>query len=143
LRFSILLVLITKSPFIISLGLITFSFTLSLTLHSVGCIWLTYTLIIMFLGGIIIVFIYASSINSVFKLMIKIHKVVVFSFSLVALSIVSWTRLSRTYQFYPTPVWLNFCCSSLGVLGMMALLILSTLFIVVKLVQVREGPLKF
>merc|ERR1712238_342789 len=133
---SILFVLLTKSPFIIRLGLVIFSFILRLTLHRSGCMWVAYTLIIMFLGGIMIVFIYASSIDSVFKLIIKLHKVVV-------LSLLSATALFNINQFSPTPVWLNFCCSSLGVLCVMALLILSTLFIVVKLVQIREGPLKF
>lgn len=135
--------LLTKSPFIIRLGLVIFSFILRLTLHRSGCMWVAYTLIIMFLGGIMIVFIYASSIDSVFKLIIKLHKVVVFSTTLVVLSLLSATALFNINQFSPTPVWLNFCCSSLGVLCVMALLILSTLFIVVKLVQIREGPLKF
>jgi len=86
---SIILVLRAKSPFIISLGLVILSFTLRLAVHSAGYLWVTYTLVIMFLGGIIIVFIYASSIDSVFKLMIKIQKGVRISISLVALSLVS------------------------------------------------------
>jgi len=73
----------------ISLGLVILSFTLRLTVHSVGCLWVTYTLVIIFLGGIIIVFIYASSMDSVFKLMIKIQKVVRLSISFIALSLVS------------------------------------------------------
>ena len=140
---SILLVLISKSPFIISLGLVIFSFTLRMTLHRAGCVWVTYTLVIIFLGGIIIVFIYASSIDSVFKLIIKLQKVVFLTIILVALSTLSWVFLLNTNHYYATPVWLNFCCSRAGVLGVMVLLILSRLFIVVKLVQISEGPLKF
>jgi hypothetical protein len=140
---SIILVLRAKSPFIISLGLVILSFTLRLAVHSAGYLWVTYTLVIMFLGGIIIVFIYASSIDSVFKLMIKIQKGVRISISLVALSLVSWTYFLNLSHFYSTPVWLNFCSSRAGVLCVIILLILSTLFIVVKLVQIREGPLKF
>jgi len=136
-------VLITKSPFIISLGLVIFSFTLRLTIHRVGYMWVTYTLIIMFLGGMIIVFIYASAMDSVFKLAVKVHKVIMFSTSLVLLSLSSWTCLFSTNHYYATPVWLNFCCRRVGVLGVMILLILSTLFIVVKLVQIGDGPLKF
>lgn len=75
--------LISKSPFIISLGLVIFSFTLRMTLHRAGCVWVTYTLVIIFLGGIIIVFIYASSIDSVFKLMIKLQKVLFILFLMV------------------------------------------------------------
>lgn len=137
------MLLVTKSPFIISLGLVMFSFSLSLTLHSSGCVWVTYTLIIIFLGGIIIVFIYASSINRVFKLIIKIHKVALFTFTLVLLSLFTGAGSSSIRQSYTTPVWLNFCLRSLTVLCVIAILILSTLFIVVKLVQVSEGPLKF
>lgn len=137
------MLLVTKSPFIISLGLVMFSFSLSLTLHSSGCVWVTYTLIIIFLGGIIIVFIYASSINRVFKLIIKIHKVALFTFTLVLLSLFTGAGSPSIRQSYTTPVWLNFCLRSLTVLCVIAILILSTLFIVVKLVQVSEGPLKF
>ena len=54
-----------------------------MTLHRVGCVWVTYTLVIIFLGGIIIVFIYASSIDSVFKLMIKLQKVLFILFLMV------------------------------------------------------------
>lgn len=140
---SIIFVLIAKSPFMISLGLVILSFTLRLTVHSVGCLWVTYTLVIIFLGGIIIVFIYASSMDSVFKLMIKIQKVVRLSISFIALSLVSWTYFLNLSHFYSTPVWLNFCSSRAGVLCVIILFILSTLFIVVKLVQIREGPLKF
>ena len=140
---SILLVLIAKSPFIISLGLVIFSFTLSLTLHRAGCVWVTYTLVIIFLGGMIIVFVYASSIDSVFKLIVKLQKVVFLTVTLVALSIISWIFVLNTNHYYSTPVWLNFCCNSAGVLCVMVLLILSRLFIVVKLVQISEGPLKF
>lgn len=84
-----MLVLIAKSPFIISLGLVVFSLTLRFTVHSAGYLWVTYTLVIMFLGGMIIVFIYASSIDSVFKLIIKVQKVVRLSVSLIALSLLS------------------------------------------------------
>ena len=96
--------LIAKSPFIISLGLVIFSFTLRMTLHRVGCVWVTYTLVIIFLGGIIIVFIYASSIDSVFKLMIKLQKVVFLTITLVALSTLSWVFLLNTNHYYTTPV---------------------------------------
>lgn len=137
------MVLIAKSPFLISLGLVSFSFALRLFVHSVGYVWLTYTLVIIFLGGIIIVFIYASSLNRVFKLIIKIYKILIFSASLIALSLIVGGELLIGGQLYSTPVWLNFCCRSLGVLCIIALLVLFTLFIVVKLVQVREGPLKF
>ena len=140
---SIMLVLVAKSPFIISLGLVVFSFTLRFTVHSAGYLWVTYTLVIMFLGGMIIVFIYASSMDSVFKLIIKVQKVVRLSVSLVVLSLLSWTHFLSLNHFYSTPVWLNFCSRRAGVLCVMILLILSTLFIVVKLVQIREGPLKF
>lgn len=137
------MVLIAKSPFLISLGLVSFSFALRLFVHSVGYVWVTYTLVIIFLGGIIIVFIYASSLNRVFKLIIKIYKILIFSASLIALSLIVGGELLIEGQLYSTPVWLNFCCRSLGVLCIIALLVLFTLFIVVKLVQVREGPLKF
>lgn len=135
--------LITKSPFIIRLGLVAFSLVLRLTIHRAGFIWVTYTLVIMFLGGIIIVFIYASSINSVFKLMVKRYKVVIFSTTLVLPCFLTWGGFLNSGQVSSTPVWLNFCCRSTTVLCVIAMLILLTLFIVVKLVQVLEGPLKF
>lgn len=140
---STILVLIAKSPFMISLGLVIFSFTLRFAVHSAGYLWVSYTLVIMFLGGIIIVFIYASSMDSVFKLIIKIQKVVWLSISLVILSLLSWTYFLNLSHFYSTPVWLNFCSRRAGVLCVIILIVLSTLFIVVKLVQIREGPLKF
>ena len=65
------------------------------------------------------------------------------SISLVILSLLSWTYFLNLSHFYSTPVWLNFCSRRAGVLCVIILLVLSTLFIVVKLVQIREGPLKF
>lgn len=104
---------------------------------------MTYTLVIMFLGGMIIVFIYASSMNRVFKLRVKVYKGVVFSRVLVILLLLFPLNLFSFGQGYFTPVWLNFCCSRSTASCLMALLVLLTLFIVVKLVQVAEGPLKF
>lgn len=75
-----------------------------MTLHRAGCVWVTYTLVIIFLGGIIIVFIYASSIDSVFKLIIKLQKVVFLTIILVALSTLSWVFLLNTNHYYATPV---------------------------------------
>ncbi len=132
-----------KSPFIIRLGLVAFSLVLSLILHGLGLVWVTYTLVIIFLGGIIIVFIYASSINRVFKLRIKTYKILSFLRVIVILFTILPSNLFSTSHSYFTPVWLNFCCRGSGVLCLIALLILITLFIVVKLVQVTEGPLKF
>ena len=135
--------LTAKSPFIISLGLVAFSLILSIVLHSLGMVWVTYTLVIIFLGGIMIVFVYASSMNRVFKLRIKAYKISIFTRALMILLITLPLELFGFGKRYCTPIWLNFCCTRGGVLCLIALLILITLFIVVKLVQLAEGPLKF
>lgn len=51
-----------------------------------------------------IVFVYASSIDSVFKLIIKLQKVVFLTVTLVALSIISWVFVLNTNHYYTTPV---------------------------------------
>ena len=134
---------ITQSPFFISLSLLMFAFCWRIIIHRAGSIWVRYTLVLIFLGGIMIVFVYASSMNRVFKLKVEIGKSMVSLLVLLrVLTMKPCSLLSNRFSGR-SPTWLNFFLINSGVIILMARFILITLFIVVKLVQLSEGPLKF
>lgn len=131
----------SSSPFRICLTLVLFVGLVGIWSHFIGRLWLIYSLIIIFLGGIIIVFIYTASVNNRFKFLVNFNKSFLYSAPiLVGISLrLSINRYVMTIQ---ESVWRIFTASSLGFIILLGLIIIITLFTVVKLVQVDQGPLK-
>ena len=71
--FSLALFLTTKSPFFLSLLLVILSFSVGRILGLGVSKWLTYSLILIFLGGIIVVFLYVRMLTLDTKFQLKIN----------------------------------------------------------------------
>jgi hypothetical protein len=131
-----------RSPFVLCIRLIFLAISLRVYIHSVSSFWFTYALIIIFLGGIIVVFSYASSINRGFKLNLKWYKIKDIIFIIFIVSPLRLGALSFIKILTKAPTSLNYSSTSRPVIVISAGLLLIALFIVVKLVQIEEGPLK-
>ena len=66
-------ILRVTSPFLLCLILVLFVSLVGIWSHFVGRIWLIYSLIIIFLGGIIIVVIYTASVSNGFKFTVNLY----------------------------------------------------------------------
>lgn len=131
-----------RSPFVLCIRLIFLAISLRVYIHSVSSFWFTYALIIMFLGGIIVVFSYASSMNRGFKLNLKWYKIKDIIFIIFIIRPLRIGTLSFIKILSKAPTSLNYSSTSRPVIIISAGLLLIALFIVVKLVQIEEGPLK-
>lgn len=133
---------LSRSPFFIRINLIVFRVFWSFNVYLASADWFFYTLIIIFLGGIIVIFTYASSLTNVFKTSI------VTQFKRIILLIVAFVFV---FMYCSVPIY-NFCISNSTWIVyywpstiftiLMVLTVIITLFVVVKLVQINEGPLK-
>lgn len=128
--------ILSRSPFLIRLSLVILSFCLRIILLINSFSWMFYTLIILFLGGIIIVFIYISSLNSIFKISLK-RKLVIPIFILIMIFIKD-RFLSNKFN----DPWINFNFMNYISIIFIVVIILLRLFIIVKLVSINEGPIK-
>lgn len=139
-RFIVLL--IAKSPFSMCLRLISFVALLGFIIHLIGLMWLMYTLIIIFLGGIIIVFVYTSSVNNRFKLKVKIGWARLLGVIVLIIRLSKGLAIRETLNKPQEAVWNFLYGPSRGLVLFLGTVIILSLFIVVKLVQVEKGPLK-
>ena len=136
-----LILLHVNSPFTICLSLVIFVSLIGIWSHFIGRLWLMYTLIIIFLGGIIIVFIYTASVNNRFKFLINTYRVT-FASLLVGFGFFTRLNSSRHHSNLQEGVWRIFRAVSVRLVVFLGLMIIMTLFTVVKLVQIDQGPLK-
>jgi len=137
-----MIILIVKSPFSICLRLVRFVISLGFIMHLIGLIWLIYTLIIIFLGGIIIVFVYTSSVNNRFKLKVKINLPIFLSVTIFIFRLIRFLNIGGILNKPQEAVWNFLYGPSRGLIIFLGAVIIISLFIVVKLVQVEKGPLK-
>ena len=101
-----------------------------------------YTLIIIFLGGIIIVFVYTSSVNNRFKLKVKIGWARLLGVIVLIIRLSKGLAIRETLNKPQEAVWNFLYGPSRGLVLFLGAVIIMSLFIVVKLVQVEKGPLK-
>jgi len=138
---SFIIIIRAKSPFIICLRLVFLVIVLGSWLHMIGVMWIIYTLVIIFLGGIIIVFVYAASVNNSFKISIPYALVrfisLFFSFTLFPYFITYEILIQNN-----PAIWIFSISSSYRYIIFLSLIILIRLFAIVKIVQIERGPLK-
>jgi len=138
---SFIFVVVSKPPFIMCLSLIFLVAVLGLLLHTLGIIWLIYTLIIIFLGGIIIVFVYAASVNNSFKIYIPYALITFITLFFNFIILPYFLSYEIINQNNPA-IWIFSSSSSFRYIIFLSLIILLRLFIIVKIVQIERGPLK-
>ena len=135
--------LLTNSPFLISIGVIVLSAGWGLLLLKISVRWFFYRLILLFLGGMIVIFTYASSISVRFKFAFLFNsrfnwKLVIILFCLV---LYLWILL-----FWDLRMIRPLKRAFEDLIGLCVLLIAGiiflTLIVIVKLVEFERGPLK-
>lgn len=130
-----------KTPLFCRLLIILFSITSRARITLAGLNWVFLAVVIMFLGGIIVVFIYASSLNFRKKNILqntraKLLRRVIISLGLILLfnSFRVKAVVFSSYRVYVS--------QRVSILIFMATYLLVILLIVVKIIQFNEGPLK-
>ena len=137
---SILFIARVKSPFYVSLSVILCSIGLGLFLILAGISWFFYSLVIIFLGGIIVVFVYASSLSNNFILLTSIKTIYFIIGGVLSFIIIFSTKLQRFSPFTCPPIL--FFGDTIRVVALLALVLLLVLFVVVKAVKVEDGAIK-
>ena len=128
-----------KNPFVITMIVIFSTVILGITLITIIMSWFFYSVVVIFLGGIIVVFLYASSLSTLFKIetnfKIKWVDVILFPLSLRVIFI------NRNYNSNITPLFI-YSSTNQWMIVYLVLFLLSVLFLVVKLSTRDTGPLK-
>ena len=128
-----------KNPFVITMIVIFSTVILGITLITIIMSWFFYSVVVIFLGGIIVVFLYASSLSTLFKIetnfKIKWVDVILFPLSLRVIFI------NRNYNSNIIPLFV-YSSTNQWMIVYLVLFLLSVLFLVVKLSTRDTGPLK-
>lgn len=139
---STLLIVITRSPFFMRMNIVFFRLVWAMAVYNSSADWFMYTLVIMFLGGMIVMFTYASSLSSLFKLSTGKAPQVLTTISTLRLGVELFTRNPSVAMYRNATPWIGYSWLSFYFVAMMVFIIITVLFIVVKLVQINEGPIK-
>ena len=137
---SILIVIRVNSPFYLSLRVILCALGFGLLLAVKGISWFFYSLVIMFLGGIIVIFVYASSIRNNFIIALSMN----IKYAVLRLIVVRFlylnihTRRGRA-KLCPTSLYRP---EVVRVVILIRLILLSVLFVVSKIVKIEDGAIK-
>ena len=144
LTFIIIALIITitslNSPFYFSLSVVSLSFSLGLMLSFIGITWFFYSLVVMFLGGMIVVFVYASSLRNNF--VIKMDNM----FTTIALSV--GVRVVIQLNSYLSLIHkslnpaLVYSAGITPIVVMLRSMLLLVLFVISKVVKIEDGALK-
>lgn len=121
-------------PLRLRLALIVISLFLGVCFWSVGSNWLAISLILIFVGGIIVIFIYVSSLSEIKKFAVGLKSKV------IALPVFLLLLIKqRNYPYLPVSSFLEDLDFQLIIL--LTLLLLRTLFISVKISQSFKGSI--
>lgn len=105
-----------------------------------GIRWFFYSLVIMFLGGIIVVFVYASSLGNNFILLIKSNYLnFVLAIAVATLTLIN--EAQPNFMIYSAPS-IIYSEDISGPIILIGLILLSVLFVVAKTVKVEDGAIK-
>ena len=124
------------------LTLILFTLFGRLYILKIGHIWIFYALVIIFLGGIIVVFVYSSSLSVSNKNTNKKQIYIVILNSIVIYTLRRYITLNKNYEIIEISPFNIYSSKSLTNLLFLATYLLLNLLILIKLVRWREGPLK-
>ena len=128
-----------KNPFVITMIVIFSTVILGIALITIIMSWFFYSVVVIFLGGIIVVFLYASSLSTLFKIetnfKIKWVDVILFPLSLRVIFI------NSNYNSNIIPLFV-YSSTNQWMIVYLVLFLLSVLFLVVKLSTRDTGPLK-
>lgn len=139
---STLSIIITRSPFFMRINVVLFSLTWAISVYRQSSDWFIYTLVIIFLGGMMVMFTYASSLSSLFKLSMGKAPQSLAAVLFLNMLLILFNKESTSHLIRNTTPWIGYSWISFYFMVMMVFIIIAVLFIVVKLVQINEGPIK-
>ena len=134
-------ILFTSSPFYTRLGVVIISFSFGLFLVYSGTPWFFFSLVIIFLGGIIVVFVYASSLGSNFVISFSVKGKYVTL--LVVLSIIlMWIYCDLNIVNINQSLVSIYSLQSFIFIFVLGRILLRVLFVVSKVVSSNDGAIK-
>ena len=138
---AILAILSTFSPFYIRLSVIVISFSFGLSLVYSGTSWFFFSLVIMFLGGIIVVFVYASSLGRNFVIIFSTNRS--YFIVVVIISIMLRFLFSNSYIVSINQSLVSiYNLQSFIFITILGSVLLGVLFVVSKVVTINDGTIK-
>lgn len=137
---------VVRAPFYIAIRVLLLALNISWHLLSNGHEWYFYTLILLFVGGMMVAFVYASSVYSLFK----IYEAPRYTSISVSFIIVILSTLFRFLYNSARPILLNpaglprraYALISMSSMIFSILVLLIVLFTVVRITNPRQGPIK-
>nr|ACK86647.1 NADH dehydrogenase subunit 6 [Paracyclopina nana] len=138
-----LLLVANQSPFVIALMLTVYSMFIGVILGLSGLKWFAFSLILLFLGGMMIVFIYASSLSSSHKLSFSVtlgSLLLITSYFFLLLLFLSSFPVTLSMPYLQMKVLFSSLCYQ--VICLFGAMLLMLMFLLVKMVKVESGSLK-
>lgn len=132
-----------QSPFLVSLIIIAYSILIGIFLRARGLKWFAFSLILMFLGGIIIVFVYASSLSRRSKLVAPSGALRLLILCVVVRVLLYYSPALHYWGIFSEmqvkPLFSLFAYKIICTLG---IVLLITLFLLIKIIKFERGSLK-
>lgn len=125
------------TPFLIALCVVLYSSGLRLILGIFFSNWLTFRLVLIFLGGIIIIFLYVSSLATLHKMVVSTPSWIILSTGIVIIAFSRWSASKTSSQF----IKFNFLITNFNLNIFLVIYLLFTLLVVVKLSESFKGAL--
>ena len=138
---AIIVVLCTRSPFYIRLSVIIVSFSFGLSLVFYGASWFLFSLVIVFLGGIIVVFVYASSLGRNFVITFLVSNKFLAVVISMSVSIVILFSNNNIFIISQSLVSI-YSLQSFIFIAILGSILLGVLFVVSKVVTMNDGAIK-
>ena len=138
---AIIVVLCTRSPFYIRLSVIIVSFSFGLSLVFYGASWFFFSLVIIFLGGIIVVFVYASSLGRNFVITFLVSNKFLAVVISMSVSIVILFSNNNVFIISQSLVSI-YSLQSFIFIAILGSILLGVLFVVSKVVTMNDGAIK-
>ena len=139
---SLILFFFRRSPFLNRLGLLLFAFCIGLEYLRIGLEWYFFVLTLIFLGGVIVVFTYASACTNYFRFSYQRSKLIKLFLGLRILCFYMKGVKSVLGGELYLALKGAFSGFARGRLVIMGLVLILVLVILVKLVKLEDGPLK-
>jgi len=140
---SLYVLILTKSPVFCVIRLISLVLSAAFKLGELSMLWFSYSLVILFVGGIIVLFLYVCSIVISNKILFSLFsKYQVGTLGGLGLMVITIAPNLNIGQFDTTALLGVYRTQNLALLSYLLILLLVVLLVRVTLVTSKKGPLK-
>ena len=137
---SVFSIIFIKSPFYFRLTVVCTSFFFGTILSLLGIRWFFYSLVVIFLGGIMVVFVYASSLRNNFIIKLGSMGPVVIISARSALIVILNSQFTLVHKsLNPSMIYSS---GVIAVIIVLSVILLLVLFVISKVVKVEDGAIK-